>query len=171
MQLQIAFNDSQTMLIPKLILDFFGIEVDTETEKKNKESAKRPKKGSIKLEIPVKGPEDIIDSEKPSGKLRIKAAENKSDFNKTPLQDTTELISVSKKAYPIQLSQQTGFSIDIEKISKRGEDAPPIFISFDDNSHVIGVADGLGGAGGTLYEIENTKRSGAYIASRAINSI
>ena len=57
--------------------------------------------------------------------------------------------------------------IDIPKTENKGEDAPPINISSADGKHcLVGVFDGLGGAGSTMYEEDGEIHSGAYIASR-----
>ena len=50
----------------------------------------------------------------------------------------------------------------LEKKPGQGEDAEPIL----DKSGLISVFDGLGGAGGTIYEEKNGSHTGAYYASR-----
>lgn len=58
------------------------------------------------------------------------------------------------------------FSIWIEKIEDKGEDAFPTLI-VDDNEGLLAVFDGLGGAGSKTYPIdEKQSYSGAYLASR-----
>ena len=67
--------------------------------------------------------------------------------------------------------RNTEFVIDIEKIQDKGEDAPPLLLRFADNSKLLSVADGMGGAGGTIYQIDKHSRSGAYLASRTVNTV
>jgi serine/threonine protein phosphatase PrpC len=68
------------------------------------------------------------------------------------------------------------FSIWIEKIENKGEDAPPTLLFGDDNTGILAVYDGLGGAGSKTYPIENQdgithEYSGAYLASRLAKAI
>lgn len=63
------------------------------------------------------------------------------------------------------------FSIWIEQIEGKGEDAPPTLTFGDNGSGVMAVYDGLGGAGSKAYQLplegENVRSySGAYLASR-----
>jgi len=64
------------------------------------------------------------------------------------------------------------FSIYIEKIKNKGEDAKPLVVT--ENSNILlGVFDGLGGAGSIQkYKIGDDKdyKSGAYIASRVVKN-
>lgn len=54
-----------------------------------------------------------------------------------------------------------------EKIAGKGEDAfPASLIDEENGTGIIAVADGLGGAGSTPYEIGEKVFSGAYLASR-----
>ncbi|MCV7303514.1 protein phosphatase 2C domain-containing protein [Mycobacterium barrassiae] len=56
--------------------------------------------------------------------------------------------------------------LNIPKIADEGEDADPLFHTVG-QTQWIGVFDGLGGAGATVYNMpDGHKRSGAYIASR-----
>lgn len=52
-----------------------------------------------------------------------------------------------------------------EKITGKGEDAEPLFAG-GNGAYLLGVFDGLGGAGSTLYDVQGVPRTGAYIASR-----
>ena len=66
------------------------------------------------------------------------------------------------------ISQNLSFSIYIEKIKDKGEDSKPLFL-LGDSSILLGVFDGLGGAGSIKkYQIQNNNEynTGAYIASR-----
>lgn len=52
-----------------------------------------------------------------------------------------------------------------------GEDAPPL-IEVNENFSVMGVFDGLGGAGGTKHSLKNGEiRTSAYLASRKVREI
>ena len=65
------------------------------------------------------------------------------------------------------------FSIYIEKIENRGEDAEPLIV-VGDSSVLLGVFDGLGGAGSIQkYRIDNDTeyKSGAYVASRVTRGV
>ncbi|CAM1342389.1 PP2C family serine/threonine-protein phosphatase [Tenacibaculum amylolyticum] len=55
-----------------------------------------------------------------------------------------------------------------EKIKSKGEDAHPLCLSKQDIS-VIGVCDGMGGAGSKLYTNNNSKKSGAAIAATTVS--
>lgn len=59
-----------------------------------------------------------------------------------------------------------GFGFSSEKESGQGEDAPPLLLSRE-GVLLVGVFDGMGGAGGRKYTVEGAPRSGAYLASRA----
>lgn len=79
--------------------------------------------------------------------------------------------SIIKMCKKQQENENTGsfknnFVIDIPK-EKSVEDAPPLFVvSNDKQRYVIGVFDGMGGSGSTLYEENNEIHTGAYLASR-----
>jgi serine/threonine protein phosphatase PrpC len=53
-----------------------------------------------------------------------------------------------------------------EAVPGQGEDAEPFSTEGPDGALVMGVFDGLGGAGGARYDIDGVERKGAYIASR-----
>ncbi|MFI5709004.1 hypothetical protein [Kribbella sp. NPDC051620] len=54
-------------------------------------------------------------------------------------------------------------------IGPTGEDAPAVAI-VREHSAWAGVFDGMGGAGGTLYEVDGIERTGAYIGARTAAS-
>lgn len=58
----------------------------------------------------------------------------------------------------------------IEKIKDRGEDSEPI-LKTDGNSVLVGVFDGLGGAGSKEYSVMGVKRTGAYLSSRIVRNV
>ena len=62
------------------------------------------------------------------------------------------------------------FALDLPKIENEGEDAPPLLIA-SNNEYVIGVFDGMGGAGAEVYQAEDQIHTGAYFASRTAKDI
>jgi serine/threonine protein phosphatase PrpC len=62
------------------------------------------------------------------------------------------------------------FGFNIAKIPDHGEDSDPILRDGPDLG-LIGVFDGMGGAGGTVYETPDGPRSGAYLASRIARDV
>ncbi len=58
-----------------------------------------------------------------------------------------------------------------EKIKDQGEDSEPLVRLFPGNSGLIGVFDGLGGAGSAIFSEGDVPRSGAYYASRYAKEI
>ena len=62
------------------------------------------------------------------------------------------------------------FGFNLAKIPGQGEDSDPILRDGPDLG-LIGVFDGMGGAGGTVYETPDGKRSGAYLASRIARDV
>jgi hypothetical protein len=57
------------------------------------------------------------------------------------------------------------FAFNLAKIEGHGEDSDPILRDGRELG-LVAVFDGMGGAGGTVYETEDGPRSGAYLASR-----
>lgn len=70
---------------------------------------------------------------------------------------------------PIDRQSQTllSFSLDLPKIENEGEDAPPLLRTLD-NGFVLGVFDGMGGAGAEVFLEDDQKHTGAYFASRTV---
>jgi serine/threonine protein phosphatase PrpC len=62
------------------------------------------------------------------------------------------------------------FSFNLAKIQDQGEDSDPISREGPDLG-LIAVFDGMGGAGGTVYETPEGRRTGAYIASRVARDV
>ncbi len=59
-----------------------------------------------------------------------------------------------------------------EKKTALGEDAPPTLETADDQTALMAVYDGLGGAGSTLYGVgEQGKFSGAYLGARCAKAV
>jgi len=62
------------------------------------------------------------------------------------------------------------FGFNLGKIPDHGEDSDPILRDGPDLG-LLAVFDGMGGAGGTVYETEDGPRSGAYLASRIARDV
>jgi serine/threonine protein phosphatase PrpC len=62
------------------------------------------------------------------------------------------------------------FTFNLEKIPDHGEDSDPILRDGPDLG-LVGVFDGMGGAGGTIYETPDGPRTGAYLASRIARDV
>jgi hypothetical protein len=57
------------------------------------------------------------------------------------------------------------FRFNLHKVAEQGEDADPI-LRVGPDLGLLGVFDGMGGAGGTVYETPDGPRTGAYIGAR-----
>jgi len=62
------------------------------------------------------------------------------------------------------------FGFNLGKIADHGEDSDPILRDGPDLG-LLAVFDGMGGAGGTVYETPDGPRSGAYLASRLARDV
>jgi hypothetical protein len=62
------------------------------------------------------------------------------------------------------------FAFNLAKVAGQGEDADPIVRQGRDLG-LVGVFDGMGGAGGTVYETEDGPRTGAYIGARLARDV
>lgn len=62
------------------------------------------------------------------------------------------------------------FGFNLAKIKDQGEDSDPILRDGPDLG-LIAVFDGMGGAGGTVYETPQGPRTGAYLASRVARDV
>jgi serine/threonine protein phosphatase PrpC len=62
------------------------------------------------------------------------------------------------------------FAFNLGKIADQGEDSDPILRDGPDLG-LVGVFDGMGGAGGTVYETPDGPRTGAYLASRIARDV
>lgn len=66
-------------------------------------------------------------------------------------------------------SLEMNLIIDVPKKENSGEDASPILIESENKQiSVIGVFDGMGGSGSTLYRENDETHTGAYLASRTV---
>jgi serine/threonine protein phosphatase PrpC len=62
------------------------------------------------------------------------------------------------------------FAFNLGKIPDHGEDSDPILRDGPDLG-LVGVFDGMGGAGGTVYDTPDGRRTGAYLASRIARDV
>ena len=62
------------------------------------------------------------------------------------------------------------FGFNIQKVPGQGEDSDPI-VRDGRELALVGVFDGMGGAGGTVYETPDGPRTGAYLASRVARDV
>jgi serine/threonine protein phosphatase PrpC len=62
------------------------------------------------------------------------------------------------------------FGFNLGKIPDHGEDSDPILRDGPDLG-LVGVFDGMGGAGGTVYDTPDGQRTGAYLASRIARDV
>jgi serine/threonine protein phosphatase PrpC len=62
------------------------------------------------------------------------------------------------------------FGFNLAKVADHGEDSDPILREGPDLG-LVAVFDGMGGAGGTVYDTEDGQRSGAYLASRVARDV
>jgi serine/threonine protein phosphatase PrpC len=68
------------------------------------------------------------------------------------------------------LGPTISFAFNLGKIPDQGEDSDPILRDGPDLG-LLGVFDGMGGAGGTVYETPEGRRTGAYLASRVARDV
>ena len=62
------------------------------------------------------------------------------------------------------------FGFNLEKVPGQGEDSDPI-VRDGRELGLVAVFDGMGGAGGTVYETPDGRRTGAYLASRVARDV
>ena len=62
------------------------------------------------------------------------------------------------------------FGFNLAKVPDHGEDSDPI-VRHGRELGLVAVFDGMGGAGGTVYETPEGPRTGAYLASRAARDV
>jgi serine/threonine protein phosphatase PrpC len=67
-------------------------------------------------------------------------------------------------------ARPVAFGFNLGKIPGQGEDSDPI-LRAGPSLALLGVFDGMGGAGGTVYETPDGPRTGAYIASRIARDV
>jgi serine/threonine protein phosphatase PrpC len=81
-----------------------------------------------------------------------------------------ELPEVQPKQTPSAAGPRVSFGFNLQKIAGQGEDSDPI-VRHGRELGLVAVFDGMGGAGGTLYETADGPRTGAYIASRIARDV
>jgi serine/threonine protein phosphatase PrpC len=84
-------------------------------------------------------------------------------------------VNESPRAWPgaassAALGPTISFAFNLGKIPDQGEDSDPILRDGPDLG-LLGVFDGMGGAGGTVYETPEGRRTGAYLASRVARDV
>jgi len=62
------------------------------------------------------------------------------------------------------------FGFNLQKVPGQGEDSDPI-VRDGRELALVAVFDGMGGAGGTVYETPDGPRTGAYLASRVVRDV
>ncbi len=82
----------------------------------------------------------------------------------------TEVNRSVESASPSSPGPAVSFGFNLGKIPDHGEDSDPILRDGPDLA-LLGVFDGMGGAGGTVYETEDGPRSGAYLAARIARNV
>jgi hypothetical protein len=71
---------------------------------------------------------------------------------------------------PSAAGPRVSFGFNLAKIADQGEDADPI-VRHGRELGLVAVFDGMGGAGGTVYETPDGPRTGAYLASRVARDV
>jgi serine/threonine protein phosphatase PrpC len=84
-------------------------------------------------------------------------------------------VNESPRAWPgaassAALGPTISFTFNLGKIPDQGEDSDPILRDGPDLG-LLGVFDGMGGAGGTVYETPEGRRTGAYLSSRIARDV
>lgn len=71
---------------------------------------------------------------------------------------------------PTAAGPRVSFGFNLGKIAGQGEDSDPI-VRHGRELGLVAVFDGMGGAGGTVYETPDGPRTGAYLASRVARDV
>jgi len=71
---------------------------------------------------------------------------------------------------PSSAGPRVSFGFNLGKIAGQGEDSDPI-LRHGRELGLVAVFDGMGGAGGTVYETPDGPRTGAYLASRVARDV
>jgi serine/threonine protein phosphatase PrpC len=79
-------------------------------------------------------------------------------------------VTDSAQSARAELGPTVSFAFNLAKVPDHGEDSDPILREGPDLG-LAGVFDGMGGAGGTVYETDDGPRSGAYLASRIARDV
>jgi serine/threonine protein phosphatase PrpC len=79
-------------------------------------------------------------------------------------------VSVDPSAGPPAAMSSVSFKFCTAKVAGEGEDADPI-LRVGPDLGLLGVFDGMGGAGGRVYDTSEGRHTGAYIASRFARNV
>jgi serine/threonine protein phosphatase PrpC len=79
-------------------------------------------------------------------------------------------IDSSADAPPVAAMPSVSFKFCTAKVAGEGEDADPI-LRVGPDLGLLGVFDGMGGAGGRVYDTPDGRHTGAYIASRFARNV
>ena len=71
---------------------------------------------------------------------------------------------------PVAAMPRVSFKFCTAKVAGEGEDADPI-LRVGPDLGLLGVFDGMGGAGGRVYDTPDGRHTGAYIASRFARNV
>jgi serine/threonine protein phosphatase PrpC len=77
---------------------------------------------------------------------------------------------LAEPAVPPAAGPRVSFGFNLGKIAGQGEDSDPI-VRHGRELGLVAVFDGMGGAGGTVYETPDGPRTGAYLASRVARDV
>lgn len=75
-----------------------------------------------------------------------------------------------RRGMPSTAGPRVSFGFNLHKIPGQGEDADPV-VRHGRELGLVAVFDGMGGAGGTVYETPGGPRTGAYLASRVAREV
>ena len=75
-----------------------------------------------------------------------------------------------RRGMPSTAGPRVSFGFNLHKIPGQGEDSDPV-VRHGRELGLVAVFDGMGGAGGTVYETPDGPRTGAYLASRVAREV
>jgi hypothetical protein len=113
-------------------------------------------------------PQDGAPSDEAVGEPDLGATDDKADEVMTQARRTAAWESGPLSLPPSGPTLSFGFNL--HKVPGQGEDSDPI-VREGRELGLIGVFDGMGGAGGTVYETPDGPRTGAYLASRVARDV
>ncbi|HZB48067.1 MAG TPA: hypothetical protein VE547_03150, partial [Mycobacteriales bacterium] len=88
----------------------------------------------------------------------------------SPAASAWEEPTAARPAPPSAAGPRVSFGFNLGKIPDQGEDSDPI-LRHGRELGLVAVFDGMGGAGGTVYETPDGPRTGAYLASRVARDV
>lgn len=80
------------------------------------------------------------------------------------------MTAAAQQTVPGSVGPTASFGFNLAKVPDHGEDSDPILRDGPDLG-LAAVFDGMGGAGGTVYDTPDGPRSGAYLASRVVRDV